>query len=41
MENGNFSLIWNYEFLAVKKFFEAALVKKVCQNTLKHRIPLL
>ena len=29
----NFSLIWNYEILAVKKFFEATLVKKICQNT--------
>ena len=28
MENGNFCLIWNYESLAVKKFFKATLVKK-------------
>ena len=33
VENGNFCLIWNYESLGAKKFFEATLVKKICQNT--------
>ena len=35
------SLIWNYEILAVKKFFEVTSVKKICQNTSKYRIALL
>ena len=39
--NGNFCLIWNYEILAVKKFFEVSSVKKICQNTSKYRIALL
>ena len=40
MENGNFCLIWNYNLLVVRKFFEVTLVKKIYQNTSKYRIPL-
>ena len=34
-------LTWNYEILAVKKFFEATSVKKICQNISKYQIHLL
>ena len=40
LESGNFCLIWNYNLLVVRKFFEVTLVKKIYQNTSKYWIPL-
>ena len=35
MENVNFCLIWNYNFLVVRKLFEANLVKKIDKKKFK------